>query len=566
MDPPASDADKPATIEEVKEEGPMFPCNLFDTEMVHKIAQEFLTGLSSACVDNTTGGIFKSPGSVAVDIRREMVDYLVHRSETFVAESIVLEGDANTEAPTDAFDIISDIIDEFAHSKRNFFSRVSGWVLSDRREDRIDDFVQEMETNGFWLIGRREAVAQTLLRNVDFKNTYHCSMKYRSDEELQQHLPSCNFRVMNCDHEGCNVIFIAGRAEEHDSSCPFKIIPCEQKCPETIMRRDMDRHCITTCQMKLVNCPFYPVGCQSTVPQCNIPQHRTENLQAHLVCILKLVHKEASPEALNKRAEQLLEASPRAKLAASRDARALTFAIKDLEGKLGPIVEEVKPVAEEENTTANNEESTAESTENAAKDGESTLKTEESPAKHNDLTSLESKAEPNESLAKAENAPNESLAKAENTPNESLAKAENAPNESLAKGENAPNESLAKAENAPNESLAKAENAREAPSENEDTTNKQSDTEGSEPIVKREEKSTDLAAQGDAGVVESPVSPKEQNASTALPREVESPAKALDSPKATTENEGPTVLQSEKEKISESAQEEENPKEQSSEN
>ncbi|CAH9108108.1 unnamed protein product [Cuscuta europaea] len=359
MDPPASDAEvKPETLEEVKEEGPMFHCNLFDAEMVHKIGQEFLTGLASACVDNTTGGIFKSPASVALDVRREMVDYLVQRSETFVAESVVFEGDPIIEAPTDAFDIISDFIDDFAHSKRNFFSRVSGWILSDRREDRIDDFVQEMELNGFWLIGRRESVALTLLRNVDVKNTYHCSMKFRSEEELEHHLPSCSFRVVNCENEGCNAIFVAGHVDQHDSACPFKMLPCEQKCPDSIMRRDMDRHCITVCSMKLVNCPFYPVGCLSTVPQCYIADHRSENLQSHLVCILKLVHKEASLEALKKRTEVLMEEAPRGKLAAARDARALTFAIKDLEVKLGPL-EEVKQSVGEETSTTNNAESCA---------------------------------------------------------------------------------------------------------------------------------------------------------------------------------------------------------------
>ncbi|VFQ74756.1 unnamed protein product [Cuscuta campestris] len=382
MDPPAADAEvQPETLEEVKEEGPMFPCNLYDAEMVHKIAQEFLTGLASACVDNTTGGIFKSPASVALDVRREMVDYLVQRSETFVAESVVLEGDPIVEKPTDAFDIISDLIDDFAHSKRNFFSRVSGWVLSDRREDRIDDFVQEMELNGFWLIGRRESVALTLLRNVDVKNTYHCSVRFRSQEELRQHLPSCSFRVMNCENEGCNAIFVAGHVEQHDSTCPFKILPCEQKCPESIMRRDMDRHCITVCSMKLVNCPFYPVGCLSTVPQCYIGDHRSENLQFHLVCILKLVHKEASAEALKRRAELLMEGPAREKLAAARDARALTFAIKDLEVKLGPL-EEVKPSVDEEKLTANEEDLRASSVSNAKNASVLPLENEGAAQKH----------------------------------------------------------------------------------------------------------------------------------------------------------------------------------------
>jgi homogentisate solanesyltransferase len=92
MDLPANDAELvPEKIEDGKEEGPSFKCDLSDTEIVHKIAQAFLPGLASACVDNTSGGIFKSPASVAVDMRKELVDYLTHRSESFIAEFVILE-------------------------------------------------------------------------------------------------------------------------------------------------------------------------------------------------------------------------------------------------------------------------------------------------------------------------------------------------------------------------------------------------------------------------------------------------------------------------------------------
>lgn len=54
-------------LEEIKEGGLMHHCNLFDTEVTHKIAIAFLPGLASACVDNTTSSLFKSHGSVSVD-------------------------------------------------------------------------------------------------------------------------------------------------------------------------------------------------------------------------------------------------------------------------------------------------------------------------------------------------------------------------------------------------------------------------------------------------------------------------------------------------------------------
>ncbi|KAL0334259.1 UNVERIFIED_CONTAM: hypothetical protein Sangu_1582100 [Sesamum angustifolium] len=337
MNPPADDVDlKPEKLEQEKEGGASFHCDLYDEDLVHKIAQEFLPGLASACVDNTTGGLFRSPASVAVEIRREMVDYLVQRSENFVAESVVLEGVPNAEVPEDPHDIIANFVDDFASSKRNFFSRVSGWVLSDKREDKIDDFVQEMEINGFWLLNRREAVAQTLLKNVDFKNIYHCNMSFKTEEDLEDHKLNCGFRTMTCINEGCSSRFCAAQSDHHDLVCPFKILKCEQNCSAIIMRREMDRHCITVCPMKLVKCPFHSVGCQSSIPQCTVGQHKSEDLRSHLLYVLQVIHKDAAVEDLKERVEELIELSS-GKLAGARDARSLTSAIKGLEAKLGPL-------------------------------------------------------------------------------------------------------------------------------------------------------------------------------------------------------------------------------------
>ncbi|CAK7342209.1 unnamed protein product [Dovyalis caffra] len=357
MDLPAKDVEllpENEKIQDEKERGPTFHCELYDTEMVRKIAQVFLPGLSSACVDNTTGDMFRSPGSVAVDIRKEMIDYLTQRSESFVAESVVLEGGPDAEVSDHPFDIISDMVDDFASLKRNLFGRVSGWLLSEKREDKIDDFVQEMEINGFWLLDRRETIAQILVKNVDFKNIFHCDKKFNTAEELAEHVRNCGFRTMNCTNEGCTTVFCASHLEKHDSTCPFKIIPCEQQCSENIMRREMDRHCITVCPMKIVNCPFYAVGCQSTVPHSVLQQHRSDNLRSHLLYTLKSIHKGASEEDLKKRVDQIVELSS-GQLADARDVRSLTLKVKDLEAKPGPLeVIAAEKVSEESNKAGEN--------------------------------------------------------------------------------------------------------------------------------------------------------------------------------------------------------------------
>lgn len=338
MEAPTVDVDLSSEkIENEKEGGPMFHCDLHDTEVVHKLAQMFLPGLGSACVDHTTGAPFNTPGSVADDLRKEMIDYLTQRSESFVAESVILDDGADGEVSDHPFDIISCFVDDFVDSKRNLLSQVSGWLLSDKREDKIDDFVQEMETKGFWFLDKRQKVAENLLKNVDFKNSFHCSASFINAEDLASHFDNCNFRPVICNNVGCNARFSAVHLKDHDVHCPFKIIPCEQKCTDNIMRREMDRHCITVCPMKLVNCPFYAVGCRSAIAQCMVGKHCSDDLQSHLLHLLKGIHKDASGGDLNRRVELIVQASSSNRLAEARDVRALKSIVRDIEAKLGPL-------------------------------------------------------------------------------------------------------------------------------------------------------------------------------------------------------------------------------------
>ncbi|MED6106219.1 hypothetical protein PIB30_002673 [Stylosanthes scabra] len=338
--PPMVDFDIDLNPERVEEErmegGSMLYCDLCDTEVVHKLAQMLLPGLATSCVDSTTGS-FKTPGSMAVDLRKEMIIYITQRSETFVAESIVLEGGPSGEESDHPFDIISNFVDDFAISKRNFFTRVSGMLLTDMREDKIDDFVQEMEITGFWPLDRRETIAEAILKNIDMKNEFHCAMKFGSAEDLADHAIHCNFRPLFCDNEGCNAKFIAKHLEKHDSICPFKIIPCEQKCSDNIMRRAMDRHCITICPMRLVDCPFHSIGCRSAIAQCVVEKHCADDVRSHLWHLLKGMYKQASGEDLQRRVQQIVQASPGSRLAEARNVRSLNLVVKDIEAKLGPL-------------------------------------------------------------------------------------------------------------------------------------------------------------------------------------------------------------------------------------
>ncbi|KAL6865107.1 hypothetical protein ACP4OV_016258 [Aristida adscensionis] len=316
-------------------EGSLLQCPYCDSEAMYKLAQILLPGLAAVCVDSTTGDLFKKPSVVAVDLRKEMVEYVMQKSETFIADALI-ESETNenpqSEMPEDPFEIISIFMDDFSSTKRNIIGHVSGWLLSDNREDKIDDFVQEMEMTKFWPLERREAIAEVLLKNVDLKTKFHCPEKYENEERLADHKAQCSFRPVSCPNDGCRATVSVRCLQEHDAACLFKVLLCEQNCEKRLLRRDMDRHCVTVCPMRPMKCPF---GCDSSFPERNLEEHCKEFLQSHLLKVLKVIHKNGlTEEELKERPQMLQKVDDNGKLVKARDTRSLTNVVKDLEAKI----------------------------------------------------------------------------------------------------------------------------------------------------------------------------------------------------------------------------------------
>ncbi|KAM3297935.1 hypothetical protein ACQJBY_039740 [Aegilops geniculata] len=321
----------------VRDEGQLLQCPYCDSEAMHKLAQFLLPGLAAVCVDGTTGDLFRNPSVVAVDLRQEMVDYITQRSETFIADTLIeseVEQNADNQMPDDPYEVISIFMDDFSRTKRNIIGHVSGWLLSDSREDKIDDFVQEMDMTRFWPLERREGIAEVLLKNVDIKTKFHCPEKYENEERLADHKAQCSFRPVTCPNDGCRAKVSVRCMQDHDAACLFKILQCEQNCEKRLLRRDMDRHCVTVCPMRPMKCPF---GCDSSFPEHNLEEHCSESLQQHLLKVLQVIHKKGlTADQLNNRALELEKSEDRGKLAKARDARSLTNIVKDLEAKKTP--------------------------------------------------------------------------------------------------------------------------------------------------------------------------------------------------------------------------------------
>ncbi|KAG6557019.1 hypothetical protein Mapa_001436 [Marchantia paleacea] len=269
-------------------DAPVFQeCGYFDVDQVGKIAQLLLVSLGTACVEKTAGDPFNHPGAVVADVKKEMLEYLNVQSEAFATgtSAIVLQISGEIPSP---LQVVEDILEAFVRSKKNLFSRVSSKLLySDKKDDKIEDFVQELDRTGAWMIGRREVLARALLKRVDRCKMFHCEMKFDTSEQLAEHKGKCALRPVTCENEGCGAVFSAFNAKPHDGNCPFKQLPCEQGCKVMVKRGDMDKHCVTLCPMKLVNCPFAQAGCTNSLPQGVAEQHCVDNLGHHLLLVFQ---------------------------------------------------------------------------------------------------------------------------------------------------------------------------------------------------------------------------------------------------------------------------------------
>ncbi|XP_062219578.1 uncharacterized protein LOC133919251 [Phragmites australis] len=323
-----------------------FRCNLCDTEVVHSMTELLLRGLATASVDNTIGDIFKSPSSVAVGVKTELEGYLFLRTETLVRESV--NGgedhlDQLMKASTRPTEFLSDLIDDFVASKRNLLSHVSGFLLSESRLNKIKDFMQKMETENIWALDGRKATAETILETIDMKCIFHCPEKFAEQDKLVDHRSQCKFRVVNCKNDGCLASFSAIHIDEHDSICPFKALPCEQLCQQHVMRCEMDKHCATVCPMKLTNCPFYHVGCETAFPQGTLDKHCSKLLQTHLLYVLQATtRRDASVNDMNQRLQHLEKAQSLNELSGALEVKSLTLTIKEQEAKIKKLERDIK--------------------------------------------------------------------------------------------------------------------------------------------------------------------------------------------------------------------------------
>lgn len=336
-----------------QKQGPSSPksleCNFYDVEEVIRLSQSLLVALAAACVEKTSG-TFSQRAAVAPDVKKEMLDYLNLQSEAYANGSSSEQG-FKLELVSYPTQIVKDMLDNFVKSKRNMFSRVSSIVKDANKDDKINDFARELDQTGLWLAGRREVLAKALFKRIDQRKTCHCDMKFESEIELAKHQNSCVFRPVSCSNEGCDAVYSAIHAEDHDASCGYKLFPCYLECESSVRRQDMADHCATVCPMKKMKCPYHAVGCLRVMAQGLLESHCTEYMGEHLLETLQYVKNHEAT--LGEHAQRILlveKAVQLAQRAAAVNVGNLNVTVKEQENKVNLLEAEVKKLRANQKT------------------------------------------------------------------------------------------------------------------------------------------------------------------------------------------------------------------------
>jgi hypothetical protein len=90
--------------------------------------------------------------------------------------------------------------------------------------------------------------------------------------EMAEHQVSCIFRKVNCKNVGCSELIVFKNIEKHEEICNFKVISCKNACGTETMRKCMEEH-YTKCELEVVNCGYFVVGCEDRMQRKSANQH-----------------------------------------------------------------------------------------------------------------------------------------------------------------------------------------------------------------------------------------------------------------------------------------------------
>ncbi|XP_057870650.1 uncharacterized protein LOC131077224 [Cryptomeria japonica] len=321
-------------------------CGYYDVQQIQMIVHQLLVSLAAASVEKASADPFKQPTSFVEDLKVEMLEYLHQQVESYATGSGNLSTSSRFQTPVK---LVGDALQGFLRSKRSLFRRVSSKLLSgDVNDKKIEEFVQELERTGSWLAGKREVVAKSLLKRADRSRMFHCDMRFDKSQEFVEHKAKCPLRPIMCTNEGCVEVLSAIHHDEHDGTCSFKLLPCKQSCGSTVLRKDMEFHCSTTCPNKVVPCPFNEVGCDAMLPQGSLVQHYTDFIASHLLYVLQSLHKQETTTGIQAQRIHLLEKTLSiSQRSEAVDVGSISLTVKEHESRIKSLEQEVSKLRQE---------------------------------------------------------------------------------------------------------------------------------------------------------------------------------------------------------------------------
>eukprot|EP00899_Mesostigma_viride_P025583 jgi/Mesvir1/6209/Mv00891-RA.1 len=258
-----------------QEEAPAgYHCHYFDVGTVSSCSESLLHGLAEAAVEKSAG-TFRDTGKTLESLKEELM--------------IALRAEAakHPDSQQSSQHLIPALLTRFAASQRGFMGKVSSVFTGDVKGDRIEETIVDMQKKGTWIEGQRETFAKELIKILDSGSREHCEQSFDSEAALHEHKAVCPWRPSSCENPGCFAVFSAAGKADHEAICPFELLPCTQKCDKLVRRGDMGVHCATSCDMKLVACPYASVGCASGgVHQGELEVHMAQDVIPHMALLL----------------------------------------------------------------------------------------------------------------------------------------------------------------------------------------------------------------------------------------------------------------------------------------
>ena len=103
---------------------------------------------------------------------------------------------------------------------------------------------------------------------------------YTLRENLEEHLKICEFKKIKCPNN-CEAVLSKSSINLHIDECPKEKVLCPQNCEDYFYREDTDKH-LRICKNTLIECHFYPIGCEVKVTGMNKSEHLNTHVSKHL--------------------------------------------------------------------------------------------------------------------------------------------------------------------------------------------------------------------------------------------------------------------------------------------